>query len=298
MGSDLVIDVAQIAAGQCWSDPALLEENAGKIRQWYQASADEADLVAFPELALTGYIPLKGYDQRRKRVLAEVASRATHEVLPGLAELTRSRRASLVVGLMEATSMRYEMFNSVVLLEDGRVAGTYRKTHLPVEENHYFVPGDEVTVAASRLGSVGLSICYDLMFPEVSRMAALVGASLVCVCSNWLGIANLRRLSEYLPVARALENQYHVVFVNGVGDLEVRGRRWSLHGCSKIVSATGEVVAVAGEEEERLRGVLTADSLEEGHDVFPVLRDRRPHLYGPLVAPPAATAALGAVGPA
>jgi predicted amidohydrolase len=292
MAVDRLVVVGQFAAHQCWSDPSQLKQNSLKIGNWYMESADEADLVVFPELALTGYIPLKGYDQAKKRALADVAARAVHEELPRLASVTAGRRASMVVGFMEATAMRFEVFNSVALLEDGEVAAVYRKIHLPVEENHYFVPGDQVVVTSSRVGRLALSICYDMLFPEVGRMAALQGAELMCVCSSWLGIANLRALGKYLPVSRALENQYHVVFANGVGELEARGRHWSLYGTSLVVTAEGEVVAQAGDGEEQLRASLPASALSESHGVFPVLRDRRPDVYAPLVAPLSSNAAL------
>lgn len=290
---DVVVEVAQVAAEQCWADPTALATNERRIAGWYDAVADDVDLVVLPELALTGYIPLKGYDQTRKRMLADVAAQATEDVLPRLAERTRDRRAALVVGLMEPASMRFEFFNTVALLEAGDVRGAYRKLHLPVEENHYFAAGDRVVVVPTRFGRVGLSICYDILFPEVGRMLALEGAEVVCVCSNWLGIANLRLLGAVLPVARALENQYHVVFVNGVGELEVRGRRWGLYGTSTIVAADGEVLATAGETEQHLRGELRVDALHRAHDVFPTLRDRRPDVYAPVVASLAAMSALG-----
>src|SRR5690606_29324482 len=136
-------------------------------------SGDDADLIVFPELALSGYIPLKGYDQRRKRVLYDISLRAVEDELPKLAMLTSGRRAAAVIGFMEPSAMRNEMHNSIALLEGGEVRAVYRKMHLPVEENHYFVPGDEVVVVAARVGRVGLSICYDIVFPEAGRIAAL-----------------------------------------------------------------------------------------------------------------------------
>src|SRR5262249_47728228 len=156
-----------------------------------------------------------------------------------------------------------EMYNAVALIQDGAILGVYRKMHLPVEENHYFVPGDATTVVACRAGRVGLTICYDIVFPESARLAALQGAELLCVPSNWLAIQDLQRLGEVLPVARALEQQMHVVFVNGVGELEVRGRRWNLYGGSMIVSATGHPVARAAGGEETLTGFLPAAALGE-----------------------------------
>jgi predicted amidohydrolase len=203
--------------------------------------------------------------------------------LPKLAAATRGRRAALLVGFMEPTTVRYEMHNSVAVIEDGRVLGVYRKMHLPVEENHYFIAGDVVAVVDCRAGRVGINICYDLVFPECARLAALKGAELLCVPSSWLAIEDLQRLGEVLPVARALEQQMHVVFVNAVGELEVRGRRWSLYGGSMIVSATGSIIARAGAQEEMLNGILPDRALADAANVFPLMRDRRPDAYGELV---------------
>jgi len=277
------IRIAQISAEQCWADPSALERNTAKVVEWYERAADDADLVVFPELTLTGYIPLKGYDQKRKLILAGVAQRVAAEALPRLVAATQGKRAALVVGFMEPSTMRNEIYNSIALLQDGAVLGVYRKMHLPVEENHYFVPGDGPVVVDCRAGRVGLIICYDLVFPEAARLAALQGAELLCVPSNWLAIEDLQRLGATLPVARALEEQMHVVFVNGVGGLEVRGRTWNLYGTSTIVSATGAVVARGGSGEEMIAGTLADEDLATAANVFPLLRDRRPDAYGDLV---------------
>ncbi|HEY7248814.1 MAG TPA: carbon-nitrogen hydrolase family protein [Xanthobacteraceae bacterium] len=286
------LTVAQIAAEQCWADPSALARNAEKVAQCYQSAADDSDLVVFPELILTGYIPLKGYDQTKKRILSEVASRVAGDALPRLAALTQGRRAAIVCGFMEPTSVRYEMHNSVAVLQDGEILGVYRKMHLPVEENHYFIPGDEAVVVDCRAGRIGLNICYDMVFPEAARLAALRGAELLCVPSNWLAIEDLQRLGDVLPVARALEHQMHVVFANGVGELEVRGRHWNLYGTSTIVNAVGQKVARAGAGEEILKGSLPASSLAEAANVFPIMRDRRPDAYGDIAAPLSSFAGL------
>lgn len=288
---DITTTAAQIAVEQCWQEPEAVTRNADKALQRYLEVADSTDLVVFPELALTGYIPLKGYDQRRKRILADVAGRAFHDELPRLQAATAGRRAALAIGLMEPSSMRNEMANAVVYVEDGSVLGLYRKLHLPVEENHFFLPGDGIVVVDAAIGRVGLSICYDMLFPEVGRMMALEGVEIMLLPSNWLDIVNLRRNGEVLPAARAIEGQMHVIFVNGVGELEVRGHRWSLYGRSRIVAATGEVMACAGPDEEMLTAKLTAADLDAGSDVFPLLRDRRPNMYTPIIAPHSAFAA-------
>lgn len=291
----LLVRVAQTSSAQTWSDPSLLPDNIDKVATWYADAADNFDLVVFPELNLTGYIPLKGYDQSRKRAMWEVAKQVTADELPRLAALTQGRRAALVVGFTEASTMRHEMHNSLAFLEDGRVLGVYRKVHLPVEENHYFLPGHAPVVVDARCGRIALSICYDMVFPEWARLAALAGAETLLVCSNWLGIANLPQLGEVLPVARALEEQMHVVFVNGVGTLQVRGRTWDLFGASRIVSATGRTVALAGAGEQPLDGHLDTVELGEAADVFPLLRDRRPDAYRSLTEPFSTFSGLGPI---
>ncbi|MGH8916004.1 MAG: carbon-nitrogen hydrolase family protein, partial [Acidimicrobiia bacterium] len=183
-------------------------------------------------------------------------------------------------------------YNSVAVLDDGRIAAVYRKIHLPVEENHYFTPGDEVVLAETRAGLIAPMICYDLLFPEVTRIAALRGAEIIVMVSNWLDIAHLRRLGEVLPVARALESHTHVLFVYGVGELEARGHRFTLYGGSRAVTATGEVVAEADGSEGVLVATLPGADLDAASEVFPVMRDRRPSVYQPLIAPASQFASL------
>lgn len=282
--TDTTVVVAQIPARQAWSDDDAVAANTAMVESIYDMHADKADLVVFPEVTLTGYIPLKGYDQRRKRILARAAEEATASSLPRLKAAARDRRAVLVVGLMEPATMRHEFYNSVAVVDDGELVAVYRKIHLPVEENHYFTPGDEVVVVETRAGRIAPMICYDLLFPEVTRIAALEGAETLIMVSNWLDIAHLRRLGEVLPVARSLESHAHVVFVNGVGDMEARGRKFSLYGGSRVVTATGNVISSAGAHEDVLVATLPAADLGAASDVFPVMRDRRPSVYGPLVA--------------
>jgi predicted amidohydrolase len=291
-GRDVTVVVAQVPARQAWADEGAVAANTATVEALYDLHADEADLVVFPEVALTGYIPLKGYDQRRKRLLARAAEEVARTSVPALESVTRGRRGVLVVGMMEPATMRHEFYNSVAVFDDGRLVGSYQKIHLPVEENHYFMPGDEIVVVDTRAGRLAPMVCYDLLFPEVTRIATLRGAEILIMVSNWLDIAHLRRLGEVLPVARALESHAHVVFVNGVGDMEARGHRFSLYGGSRIVTATGEVVAIAGDHEDVLTAVLPGAHLDAASDVFPVMRDRRPSVYQPLVAPNSSYARL------
>src|SRR3990172_10283643 len=118
-----------------------------------------------------------------------------------------------------------------------------------------------------------------MLFGELGRDASLRGAELLVVAANWLDLGNLERLGEVLPVARAVEGQCHVVFANGVGEMEVRGRNWSLYGKSRIVSALGEVIATAGPGAETLVATLPGAHLHPPSDTFPLLPYPPPPLY-------------------
>ena len=276
--------VVQRAAASVFDDEGALARNVDEVARAIRAAGGQADLVVFPELALTGYIPLKGYDQRRKAILWEAARRLQAEHLETLLKATADADVTAALGLPEPSGPRYEIFNSAALIEAGRLVGYARKVYLPVEENHYFVPGPGPLAWDCRLGRLGLMVCYDVLFPETARLLALQGAEVLIVVSNWADIGNLKRLGEVLPVARAIENQVPVVFCNGVGELRVREHRYTLYGLSRVVTATGEVTA-AGPGPEHLAATLSASDLLAGAAIFPVFRDRRIDLYGPLAQP-------------
>ncbi len=282
----------QRAAASVFDDEGAVARNVADVVQAIRAAKGAADLVIFPELSLTGYIPLKGYDQRRKAILWDAGRRLQAEHMDELLKATAEADVTAVLGLPEPAGPRYEMFNSAALLEAGRLVGHARKMHLPVEENHYFTPGPSPRVLDCRLGRLGLMICYDLLFPECARLLALQGAEILVVASNWADIGNLKRLGEVLPVARAIENQVPVLFCNGVGELRVRDHRYTLYGRSLAVTATGDVTA-AGPGPENLTATLRAGDLLEGAAIFPVFRDRRIDLYAPLAQPYPGAAAAG-----
>ncbi len=284
MKDSVRVRLIQRAAASVFEEDGALARNVAEVVEALRAAKGEADLVVFPELTLTGYIPLKGYDQRRKALLWEAARRLQAEHMAAVARATAEADVTAALGLPEPGGPRYEMYNSAALLEAGRLVGYARKMHLPVEENHYFIPGPSPQVLECRLGRLGIMVCYDLLFPECARLLALQGAEVLMAVSNWADIGNLMRLGEVLPVARALENQVPVIFCNGVGELRVREYRYTLYGRSRVASATGEVTA-AGPGPERLTATLSAASLLEGAAVFPVFRDRRIELYGPLAQP-------------
>ena len=143
---------------------------------------DGADVVVLPELATSGYVFTD---------TAEAAAAAISAEDPlfddWAAEVARSPRpGTVVVGGFAETGPAGTVFNSAALLDASGVCAVYRKTHLWDREKLLFTPGDEVPpVVDTAHGRIGVIICYDLEFPEITRTLALGGADLIAVPTNW-----------------------------------------------------------------------------------------------------------------
>jgi predicted amidohydrolase len=245
-------------------------------------------LIVFPECATTGY-----FVGERAAELAEPADGPTND---RLAALARRLGTHLAVGVIEAGEAG-AVYDSLALLspDDGLLA-SYRKVHLFAGEKAVFAVGDEPCLVDTSFGRVGLTICYDLMFPEYVRGLVLGGAQLVVNGTDWItdpwqtaqgwGGGNVRALCQ----VRALENGVHVAMADRVG---VEAGFTSL-GHSTIASPTGAVLGTLEDGE----GIAVAriedptEDLDRWRLYATYLSDRQPDLYeGMGVGPgPAATA--------
>jgi predicted amidohydrolase len=241
------------------------------------AAASGAELLVLPECAIPGYM----YDSAEEALpyAEEIPGPAT----AALESACRRLGLHVVCGLLERDGD--VLHNAAVLVGPQGLIGTYRKTHLPfLGVDRFVVPGDELPVYDTPLGRIGVEICYDLRFPEVTRTLALRGADLVAHPTNFPLAARIQ--TELITVARAAENRVYLLTANRVGK-----ERWGeFCGWSQIVDPYGKRLAEAGETEEAL---LVADvELEKARDkdyVIPgeyelyLFGHRRPELYGSLV---------------
>ena len=233
-----------------------------------------AEIVIFPELSVTGYTvrdqlyelaePVPGPSTQ---VMANVAKKTRTHIIFGLPELSEKTQATL--------------YNASVLVGPKGFIGKYRKMYLPThsvfEEKRYFRPGYEAATFTTELGKIGLIICYDLFFPEVTRLARLQGAQLiVCISAS---PAVRRAFFETLTVARAIENTAFLAYVNLVG-IEDGLQFW---GGSRLVGPQGKIIAKAEYDKEDL---IIADvdyaDLRPVETFVPTLRDLRPELFDKL----------------
>jgi 5-aminopentanamidase len=242
-----------------------------------EAAAAGAELLVLPECAIPGYM----FDS------AEEALPYAEEIPgPSTEAFEREcRRLGIhaICGLLERDGDT--LHNAAILVGPQGLIGSYRKTHLPfLGVDRFVVPGGELKVFDTELGRIGLIICYDLRFPEVTRTLALHGADIVALPTNFPMAAKVQ--TELIAPARAAENRVYLLCANRVGK-----ERWGeFCGWSQIVDPYGTRLAEAGETEEAL---LVADvDLDKARDkdyVVPgeyelyLFGHRRPELYGALV---------------
>src|ERR687893_1312795 len=216
------------------------EANIDTVRR-VVAQHPEADLIAFPELFLSGYTVTD---------VDELAVRQDAPELESLADVAREHSTALIVGAAERVSDG--VANSAICVDErGDLVAVYRKVQLyGGDESDAFVAGDELLVVELCGVKVGLMICFDVEFPEVARALARAGAELLVTIS-----ANMEPFGNDHAVftsARALENGLPHAYVNQVGPGE---KNLTFVGGSTVVSPDGEIYAQAGSLEEELLGV-------------------------------------------
>jgi predicted amidohydrolase len=209
------------------------------------------------------------------------------ETIPGpttakIESLAKQTGMHIIFGMPELSEKtRGTVFNTSILVGPQGLIGKYRKMYLPThsvfEEKRYFRPGYQSEVFKTDLGTIGLSICYDVFFPEVYRLARLQGAKLmVCISAS---PAVRRGYFEILTSARALENTGFLAYVNLAG-IQDGLQFW---GGSRLVSPTGDVVAKARyDEEDFVVCELDYGELRTAETFIPTLRDLRPELFEKL----------------
>ena len=188
-----------------------VEANLDRDIQVLQTTVEQgASLTVFPECTLTGYC---FGSLEEAWPYAEAADGAS---LARLAGACRQFDTLAIVGFLEREGD--QLFNSLALVDGQGVLGTYRKVHLPkLGIDRFTTPGaGPFEVISTRLGRLGMNICYDSSFPEAARVLSLEGADLICLPTNWPPTSGLT--ADVIPDARALENHVYFMSVNRVGN--------------------------------------------------------------------------------
>ncbi|MDR6951087.1 putative amidohydrolase [Ancylobacter sp. 3268] len=258
-------------AGDRHGNPAANLDRLGAAAQ--HAAASGADLLLAPEMFLSGYNI--GRAALQARAEAPDGPAARHAAI-----LARRHGIALAYGYPER-GPGGEIYNAARLVDrTGAVRLTYRKTHLYGSlDRDMFAAGDGLGEVAEIAGlKVGLLICYDIEFPEAARALALAGADVILVptanMKPFVGVSNV------VVPARAFENLVYVAYANRIGS---EGELDYL-GMSCVGEPTGGHLVIAGNEDGLIFADLDPAALRAARAANRHLADRRPELYGPLVA--------------
>ena len=271
------VEVAVVQMDVAWLDP---EKNLKKMLGFIEKimSEKDADLIVFPELANTGYI--KERDKEFGKQYLKKAEKIPGPFTEALGDAAKRHGVYIVTGFCELhPEIPASIYNSAVIIGPTEgVMGVHHKLHIPGQENHYFYPGSTTDVYKTDLGTIGMLVCYDAVFPEISRVFALKGAEIICICFNRPKRPPHDSLS-HLGTTRAYENGVYAVVCNRVGK-EVS----EFLGRSLIAGPDGQIVNQSlGETEEVIYATLDQDKILESRAFFPIFADRRPELYQTIV---------------
>jgi predicted amidohydrolase len=267
----------RVAVAQVASDAGDPEKNLAVARRYMGMAASRgASVIVFPECFIHGYSTPPGTDGE--------ATNGPH--VQQLRALARSLGIAVVAGLVERRDESSRPFDSAVVIDrEGKLAGTYRKTHLYGEERKWYSAGSAYPVfpLRARLGSppvpLGVAICADIEYPEVIRIMTLSGALLVAVLSA--NMEPFRYQQKANLASRAIENNVYVALANTIG----ASGDHVFFGGSGIAGPAGSLVS-AGYGRPRLAvASISLDEYAESGGVGNYHRGRRPDTYQAIVAP-------------
>lgn len=248
------------------------------LRRLADASARGAQLAVLPECAISGYAISSREDALR---LAETISGRSTEAFQRHAETTGCH---IVSGLLEREGDR--LYNTAVIVGPRGVIGRHRKAHIaPVGADAFVAHGEDLAIHEVLGIKFGLQICYEVRFPEISRVLALKGVQVIVVVANWPAGAEVN--PSIMVPARAAENAVHVLAANRTGwegDLSFIGR-------SCAYAPNGACIVSAQHEETTLFADIDVGAglgkreVRDSNYVVDLRGHRRPELYQEIGKP-------------
>lgn len=230
-----------------------------------------ADLIVLPELFATGYAFTS------KEEAESLAEDINGKIAQVLKEISKSSEASIVAGFVERGEAG-AIYNSSLIITEGKVVDTYRKIHLFDKEKLWFTPGDKQLKVYELNGvKVGVMICFDWVFPEVARTLALRGAQILAHPSNLV-----LPYCQKTMLSRCIENKIFAVTANRIGTEERGEAKLTFTGASQIVNPKGDVLVASPIDGTDLQ-IVEIDPNEANEKMITELNDlfedRRPDFY-------------------
>ena len=284
------VSAIQIQVSNC------LEDNLNKVEaKIREAARNGANIILLPELFERQYF----CQERRYEYYAYAKETLDNDAVKMALELSRELNILILVSFYELSGNC--TYNTLAYVEDGKLLGTYRKTHIPddhyYQEKFYFTPGNTgFKVFDTKYGRIGAGICWDQWFPETARCLALNGAELIFFPTA-IGsepILNVDSSSHWqrVMVGHAAANIVPVIAANRIGLETVepciengnQSSSLNFYGSSFMTDERGEIVTSASrDKEEILYHEYDLDKIREDRLAWGLFRDRRPETYKTIV---------------
>ena len=248
------------------------EKNLNKVISALDGVA--ADLIVLPELAFSGYF----FNSREEAY--DLSDDVTSSfIIDDLTELCKKNDFHIVTGFNERVFDK--CYNSAVLIGPQGLIHTYRKIHLFKDEKKYFEPGDTPLQINEVNGTkIGIMVCFDWAFPEVSRILSLQGAEIICHPSNLV----LTWCQETM-LSRCLENSVFAITANRYGADKRPQGELKFTGKSQIVAPGGKLLHRAASQKDEVFVIEIDPALARDKLITPendLLSDRRVEFYKTL----------------
>ncbi len=267
----------KVALAQMNSKVGDVEANLEKMANLIgRARDEEAKLTVFPEMSLSGYMVMDGKDFKTFYECAETIDGPSVEAMRNQA---RENDMYIIFGMpLESSEVKGIFYNSSILVEPSGNVHVYNKVHLPTGnylnatlfEGLYCQNGSSFPLCETEIGNIGMQICHDFIFPEVSRIYTLKGADILVNISA--GPVETKIGFDTILPARAQENAIFFIYVNVPG--EQRGARFFGH--SRIIHPMGmPIVECEVEKEDFKVASINLDEVRNMRTLSPHLKDRR-----------------------
>ena len=241
-----------------------LQSMEDAIKEVTNKNNKKIDLIAFPELFVTGYNLRDNYNSVSEKIPSKGPAQK------GMLALAEKYNITILSGIVERSQK--SLFNSAIMIGPEGYIGHYQKHFLPnfgpFEEKTFFGEGNETQVFKTKFGNIGVQICYDLFFPDVSMKMAQEGADLIINLAA--SPTTSRPLFHRVLPARAIETTCYYGFVNNVGtqgNLVFAGESCVFDPRGKMM---GEIEAF---KEGTIVCEIPLDNIQKYRDSRPVLRD-------------------------
>ena len=286
VGKPFTVGLVQM---RCEPQPEVnLDKAVHRIRQAADAGAQ---IVCLPELFRAPY-----FCQRQDPALFDLAEPIPGPTTERVAQVAKATGTVVIASLFERRTAGVYHNTAAVLDADGRLAGIYRKMHIPDDplyfEKYYFTPGDlGFRAFDTKFGKIGVLVCWDQWFPEAARLTALHGAEVLLypTAIGWhprekaeFGAAQ-HQAWELIQRSHAVANGVYVAAVNRVGHEGPADGGLEFWGASFVSDPFGGLIRKASHQDEELViARCDPDRMEEIRRNWPFLRDRRIDAYGDL----------------